>query len=239
MSEREWDAQHYQTRHNYVTELGRGVFDWLAPAPGERILDLGCGTGKLTADIAAAGASVLGIDSSAEMIEQARRNFPHIEFQCADARTFTSPDPFDAVFSNAVLHWVKPPSGAVARIAACLKPGGRFVAEFGGTRNVDAIVRAVRAADPSWTNPWFYPTIGEYGAILEAHGFELHQAILFDRPTPLTGEDGMLDWLRMFVPSLNEQAARRAVEILAPSNRTTAGWVADYRRIRVHAVRRA
>lgn len=234
---RDWDAAHYQSSHGYVWNFGRGVIEWLEPKPGERILDLGCGLGQLTAEIATSGAYVEGLDAAPSMIAEARRQFPAIDFRVADACEFQTAEPFDAVFSNAVLHWVKPPQAAVARIAAALKSGGRFVAEFGGRGNIQKIVDAVTRANPTWTNPWFYPSIAEYSAILEANSLEVQRATLFDRPTPLAGDGGMLDWLKMFVPTLTPPQAERSVDILSATNRTSTGWVADYRRIRVVAVK--
>ena len=139
-----WDAKQYQQRHSYVFEYGQAVLDLLAAQPGERILDLGCGSGQLTAAIAGAGASVLGLDSSPEMLAEARVQYPDIEFRLGDAAEFTLESPMDAVFSNAVLHWVKNADGAAGSISRALKPGGRFVAEFGGHGNVQSILGALR-----------------------------------------------------------------------------------------------
>lgn len=236
---RDWDAAHYQQRHHYVWTFGKGVIEWLDPQPGERILDLGCGTGQLTAEIVATGASVVGIDAAPSMIEKAKAQFPAIDFRLADARTFSLNELFDAVFSNAALHWVQPADAAIARISAALKPGGRFVAEFGGKGNIQAVLNAIHASDPSFENPWYFPAVGEYASILEAHSLEVQRANLFDRLTPLEGEDGMRDWLRMFLPALDESIAANAVSRLAATNRNDAGWFADYRRIRVFAVKRS
>src|SRR5688572_29408085 len=142
----DWDPDLYQSAHAFVWERAADLIDLLAPRPGERVLDLGCGTGQLTAQIAEGGATVLGVDRSPEMIAQARRNFPHLPFQVGDATTFSTDEPFDAVFSNATLHWVKPPAAAAARVFAALRPGGRFVAEFGGRGNVGRVCAALRHA---------------------------------------------------------------------------------------------
>jgi trans-aconitate methyltransferase len=127
-----WDAKQYQQRHSYVFQYGQAVLDLLAPQKGERILDLGCGSGQLTAAIADAGATVIGIDSSPEMLAEARAHYRAVEFRLGDAADFAMESPVDAVFSNAVLHWVKNAAGAAACIARVLKPSGRFVVEFGG-----------------------------------------------------------------------------------------------------------
>src|SRR5262249_48432550 len=172
-----WNADLYNASHSFVWKFGAQLVEVLAPQPGEKILDLGCGTGALTAQIAAAGAQVIGIDSSPEMIEQARRSFPELSFHVADARSFTVGGDFDAVFSNAVLHWVKEPERAVSRIRAALKTGGRFVAEFGGRGNTQKIAtalerRAAACGISDYVIPWYYPGIAEYTGVLERHGLE-------------------------------------------------------------------
>ncbi|MGE5191659.1 MAG: class I SAM-dependent methyltransferase [Deltaproteobacteria bacterium] len=245
-----WTPNHYDQSHSFVWKLGAALLELLEPKPGERILDLGCGTGPLTAQIAAAGAEVVGIDSSPEMIDQARRSFPQLYFDVADARTFSLSEQFDAVFSNAVLHWVKEPELAVSRIRAALKPGGRFVAEFGGRGNTRQLVAALKRQAAAfgitdYEAPWYYPGIAEYSGILERHGLEVTFATLFDRPTPLEGEDGLRKWFQMFGGSLldrleprDSEACLTALEAdLRPSLYRDGTWFADYRRLRVVAQR--
>jgi trans-aconitate methyltransferase len=244
-----WDAGLYDARHNFVWKYGASLVELLAPRPGERILDLGCGTGHLTTQIAAAGASVVGLDRSTDMLGQARAAYPQLEFVEGDARDFHFDRPFDAVFSNATLHWVSPPEAAVRCVAAALKPGGRFVVEFGGKGNVRTVLAAVKAALgrlglPVEGPPFFYPSIGQYAALLEAGGLEVRSASLFDRPTPLEGEGGLRDWVRMFrsgvlnaVPAERREEFLRAVEDAARGELFRDGrWFADYRRLRVVAV---
>jgi trans-aconitate methyltransferase len=161
-----WDVERYQQRHSYVFQYGGAVVDLLDPQPGERILDLGCGAGQLTALLVEKGCTVIGIDRSPEMIAEARRNFPTLDVRLGDATRFELDSTVDAVFSNATLHWVKDASAAIACIWKALKPGGRFVAEFGGHRNVQSIIDAVRELLGPVETPWFYPTIGEYAALL-------------------------------------------------------------------------
>ena len=229
-----WDAQTYDARHQYVFEMGAGLVDDLAPTPGEVILDLGCGTGHLTEEIARRAAVVVGIDRSEEMIAQARSRYPALEFAVADARTYQPDRQYDAVFSNAVLHWIQPPEQVICMVAQALKPGGRFVAEFGGKGNTASILAV------TGRNPWYFPGIVEYGALLEANGFELVRAILFDRPTPLAGETGLRDWLNMFYqPKLPEQVVQAAETELRPKLFRGDTWYLDYRRLRISAVRAA
>jgi trans-aconitate 2-methyltransferase len=240
-----WDAQGYQSRHSYVFKHGEGLVELLDPKPGERILDLGCGSGQLTARIAAAGADVVGVDLSPDMIAQARANYPHIEFNVGDAAAFELDQPVDAVFSNAVLHWVLDAAGAAACVARALKVGGRFVMEMGGKGNTRTLLAAVREVAGELELPWFYPSVGEYSALLEKHGFEVRFATLFDRPTIVEGENGLDDWLVMFGGKLfagiseeRQPEIRRAlVDRLRPVMFRDGNWILDYRRLRVAAVR--
>jgi trans-aconitate methyltransferase len=245
-----WDSGLYEDRHSFVWKAGADLLPMLDPKPGERILDVGCGTGHLTARIAEAGAHVEGLDSSVDMIGQARRNYPKIPFWLANASSFTVDEPFDAVFSNAALHWVLDADSAVRCIASALKPGGRFVAEFGGKGNIRQLLRltlgVLRSRGYAAANPWFFPSVAEYAAILERHGFEVRTAMLFDRPTPLDNPDtGLTDWLRMFggvifggIPQ--KESDEILAEITAearPLLFKDGQWVTDYRRLRVQALR--
>jgi len=245
-----WDTELYRDKHAFVWQAGLGVLDWLSPQPGERVVDLGCGTGELTVRIAGMGALVTGIDASADMIDAARERFPSVEWRVADARDFTVDEPVDAVFSNAALHWVNPHGRTLERVAAALRPGGRFVAEFGGRGNVAVVVASVEHALrslglPALKHPWFFPSVGEYTGMVEAAGLRVTRAEWFERPTPLVGGAGFRDWLLMFADgwlAALDRAERDAVIAVAeasarPSLYRDGQWIADYARIRVLAVR--
>jgi trans-aconitate 2-methyltransferase len=239
-----WDAQHYQDKHSFVWRYGASLIELLDPQTGERILDLGCGTGQLTAQIAHSGAVVVGLDYSPAMLDEARKNYPQLKFVLGEASTFRLPEPFDAVFSNAALHWVKNAEDAVESIAHALRPGGRFVAEFGGKgniRSIQAALRAVFGAPADERSPWFYPSVGEYATLLERHGLEVRQASLFDRPTPLEGPNGLQDWLRMFCHTYLRDAPADPIPNLVAHLRPTLYrdgiWTVDYRRLRIVAVK--
>ena len=198
-----WDAKLYEEKHAFVWRQAESLVELLAPKPGESILDLGCGTGHLTAQIASVGVSVLGIDSSPEMIEEACRSYPGLGFDIVDARRLAYANQFDAVFSNAMLHWINEPDLVVQGVSRALKPGGRFVAEFGGKGNVKAILAAVQNAMQAVgcspvDSPWFFPSVADYASLLESSGLEVTFATLFERPTPLEGDEGMRHWVEMF-----------------------------------------
>ncbi len=247
-----WSPQLYEGQHSFVWKYGADLLPLLAPAQGERVVDLGCGTGHLTAQIAEAGADVLGIDKSPEMIGQARQNFPKLRFMLADVTSFELPVPVDAVFSNAVLHWVSDAEGAVRAIARALRSGGRFVAEFGGRRNVqcvlDSVISAASERGFQVRSPWYFPSLAEYAEILERYGFEIRYGSHFDRFTPLEeGESGFAEWLEMFggpllsgVPASEKRAVvKHAEELARPMLHRDGRWHVDYVRIRVVAVRQA
>ena len=250
-STKTWDAALYDNKHSFVWKYGAGVLELLMPQPGERILDLGCGTGHLTAQIAAAGAEVIGIDKSAAMLEEARKQYPDLRFEQADATDFAFDAPFDAIFSNAVLHWVLDAERAVACIARALKPGGRFVAEFGGKGNmkplIDVVSQALEALGYRQNGAasfWYFPSVGEYATLLEQQGLEVASAQLFDRPTPLEGgEEGLRIWLKMFgspfflgMPTAQQDMVVQQVEAqLRPIYYREGIWIAPYRRLRVVA----
>jgi trans-aconitate methyltransferase len=245
-----WDAGLYDSKHSFVWEKARDLVELLAPQKGERILDIGCGIGQLTAAIAATGAQVVGVDRSPEMIAEAHKKFPTLRFEVCDARELPFVDEFDAVFSNAALHWIPDAEPVVAGIVRTLKTEGRFVAEFGGHGNVQRVMDAFASAlagmgvSAPEESPWYYPSIAEYSSLLQKHGLEVTQAVLFDRPTKLEdGERGLSNWIAMFgdsmvrrVPDIQLVSYIRAVEDAArPSLWKGDHWELDYRRLRLVA----
>ena len=248
MTEQRWDPRTYAQHGRFVSDLGAGVVDLLAPARGERILDLGCGDGALTEKLVAAGAQVVGVDASPEQVEGARARGLDARVARAEALPFAAE--FDAVFSNAVLHWIRDAEGVLASVHRALRPGGRFVAEMGGAGNVAAIRAALaealdrRGFDGPAFDPLFLPTAEEYRARLEAHGFAVRTIALFARPTPLPGE--MSAWLETFAqpylravsdgdrPGLIDEVTAALRPRLYQADQ---GWVADYVRLRFAAVK--
>ncbi len=249
----DWDSKLYDQKHSYVTRYGEDLLALLDAQPGERILDIGCGTGHLTAKIAEAGAQCIGLDSSEEMITRAQADYPHIWFLLGDAADFLLPVTVDAIFSNAALHWVSQAEQAVICMSNVLKPGGRFVVEFGGKGNIACIAWALETAmreigrlEVSAIN--YFPSISEYTSILERHGLSVSMAQLYDRMTMLEeGEHGMQNWLWMFRRGVLELAPedwRRAIiarteDLLREYLYRDGTWYADYRRLRIVARKEA
>lgn len=243
-----WSASDYAKNGRFVQDLAGPIFAMLGPKPGERILDLGCGDGTLTAEIKAAGADVLGVDLSDELLAVARMK--GLTVRKADGHELDFVREFDAVFSNAALHWMRAPDLVIAGVARALKAKGRFVGELGGHGNVAAIATAMRAVgqarggNPAHVAPWFFPTVDEYAGLLAKHGFTVQEIALVPRPTPL--KTGMEGWLRTFGRSFFDQfeepertaAVNEALELLAPSLRDDEGrWTADHVRLRFAAER--
>jgi trans-aconitate methyltransferase len=240
-----WDAEAYGQNGAFVHELAGGVLEWLAAKPAERILDLGCGDGHLTQRIAATGASVLGVDASPEMVAAARNRGVVADVGNAEDLPYAEKT-FDAVFSNAALHWVRNQDTMLAQVRRVLKPGGRFVAEMGGHGNVAAILVALTAvlARHGYSGREdgvnYYPTTEGYVRLLKRHGYQVQRIALIPRPTPLAA-GGMEGWLRTFrrgvlegLPeSLRETVVTETAALLAPALRDEEGnWVADYVRLR-------
>ena len=248
-SAKRWDAASYNRTFRFVTSHGEAVLDDLAVQAGERVLDLGCGTGELTAKIAELGAEVVALDMDSEMIRRARERYPRLRFEQADAHSFAVGERFDAVFSNAALHWMPRPAEVIGRVWAALRPGGRFVAEMGGKGNVSGIELALQRARAevgvtARSSPWFFPSIATYARLLEEGGFEPRRLTLFERLTPLQeGEGGMVDWMQMFgSPFLEDLSAEqrqtvlhRAAELIRPALYRDNRWCVDYRRLRFAA----
>lgn len=244
MTQQSWNQQEYAANGRFVATMAGAVFEWLRPQAGERILDLGCGDGALTAKIQAAGAEVLGVDSSEQMLAAARAAGLNVQWANAEQLGFTAE--FDAVFSNAVLHWVHDQDAMLGGVFAALKPGGRFVAEMGGHGNIAAISAALsavlraRGLGRLLDAVNYYPSPDAYRSRLERHGFAVERIELAPRPTPLPAT-GMRGWLTTFragvldqlAEPMREEVLQETVTVLEPILRDETGnWIADYVRLR-------
>lgn len=245
-----WDPARYIANARFVAELGAPVVELLAPVPGERILDLGCGDGFLTRKLADLGCSVVGIDASADQVEAARKL--GLDARVADAQRLPFDGEFDAVFSNATLHWMRDPEAAIDSVWRALRPGGRFVGECGGEGCVARVRgglgralarRGIRIEDH---NPWYFASSAEYAARLRARGFAIESAEVFPRPTPLPGD--IRAWLETFAENFlrplppGERGAflDEVQEDLRPALQGPDGkWTADYTRLRFRAAKPA
>jgi SAM-dependent methyltransferase len=241
-----WDPDSYARNARFVSDLGAPVLELLAPQPGERILDLGCGDGALTARLAAIGCSVVGVDGSEAQVEACRRL--GLDARLGDGERLNFDAEFDAVFSNAAIHWMKRPDDVIAGVSRALKAGGRFVAEFGGYGCVEKIKRALiaslagRGIDGERLNPWYFPTVEDYSARLVRGGFAIRYIALIPRPTPLPTEiNGWLEtFAQTFMAPLEAGARAGFVDEVRESLRpdlcgADGKWLADYVRLRFAA----
>jgi trans-aconitate methyltransferase len=243
-----WNPDRYAKNARFVADLGVPLLDLLDPKPGERILDLGCGDGALTERLVARGASVLGVDASAEQIAAARAR--GLEARVVDGEALDFDSEFDGVLSNAALHWMKRPDAVIDGVWRALKPGGRFVAEMGGAGNVETVRRALcnalaqRGIDALAADPWYFPAPEEYRAKLEARGFAVASIALIPRPTPIPGD--ISAWIETFGESFlfaAPEAARAKIiaevaTAAAPRLKGADGrWTVDYVRLRFAALK--
>jgi SAM-dependent methyltransferase len=260
----DWDASGYDASFSFVTSYGSALLDLLDAQPGERVLDVGCGTGHQAAELAARGAIVTGVDADAAMLDVAREAHPDVRFHRVDAQDVhavaavveSAGGPFDAVLSNAALHWMPRQDDVVAGLAAALRPGGRLVVEMGGVGNVGSATAAIRAArrdvglDPDVRSSWTFPSPGEQAARLERHGLVVRLVALIDRPTPLSAGDTVASWARMFgaalvedVPGSVRAAFDHGVDVHAAAAGLDRrpdgepGWWVDYVRLRFVATK--
>lgn len=246
-----WNPNLYDEKHDYVFKYGEEVVSLLDPKKNETILDLGCGTGELTKKISERSKTVIGLDSSSEMIQIAKEKYPDITFVHSDGRDFKLDNVFDAVFSNAALHWIPEADKVIQNINKHLQTGGRLVAEFGGKGNINRVISTIiklldkdNIVYPKVHDVFYYPSISQYSSILEKYGFEVNFALLFDRPTVLKGgEAGLNNFIEMFLywlfVNVSTHDKMRIIKIANDKLKSDlfngSTWIADYRRIRIVA----
>lgn len=248
----QWDAGKYTSDFSFVHQYGNGVTELIDAHKNSTILDLGCGNGALSKVLQDKGFIVTGIDASKELLDIAKKNYPDIEFMQADAVNFSLQEPVDVVFSNAVFHWIdkERQKDMLKCVYDALKEQGQFVFEFGGYGNNrlihEALAKIFSEYKYTYKNPFYFPTIGEYSTLLENAGFLVRYAVLFDRMTELKGENGLKDWINMFVKvpfsvvegeREKEEITDKAVENLRSILFRDGKWYADYVRIRIKAVK--
>ena len=241
-----WDSKTYANNARFVSDLGMPAVEWLNPRTGERILDLGCGDGALTSKLRDFGCEVIGVDSSPDFINSAKSL--GLDARLLDGHNLNFSNEFDAVFSNAALHWMKQPDQVIDGIWKSLRPEGRFVGEFGGHGNVSTIEAALRKVlkkygiDADTINPWYFPTVEDYQARLEARGFIVNEIALISRPTALP--TNISGWLSTFANPFTSAVAiserdaflAEVIASLKPTLHDALGqWYADYVRLRFSA----
>ncbi len=241
-----WRSEQYQANAAFVPQLGEPLIGLLAPQAGEKILDIGCGDGILTAQIAEMCDQVVGIDASENMIQSARQK--GLDAHVLNAQKMSFQQSFDAIFSNAALHWMLKPEQVLKGCYNALRGGGRFVAEMGGLGNVRHIAAALNhqrtVLNLAPVQPWFFPSQAQYKELLEEAGFTVAQIELFDRPTPLPGH--IRDWLSTFghaffsgmTDAQQEHCINSACQQLSKTQQRQDGtWFADYVRLRFIATK--
>lgn len=248
-----WNATLYNEKHSFVSKYGEDVLSWLAPQKGERVLDVGCGTGTLTEKISESGAVVTGIDASPEMIAKAKQAYPNIQFFVKDATNFCFDENFDAAFSNATFHWIKNQQQLLQSIYNNLKQGGRLVYEMGAKHNIESIHNAVKKIlieegfeKNTKIEVNYFSSAGEHAMMLEKIGFTISNIIQFERSTELVGEDGMKNWIVQFAQAYFQNIPQekantiidKAVAILKDTNYENGKWYADYIRLKVKAIKK-
>lgn len=247
----DWDPDLYDKKHDFVFKFGEEIVKLLNPRKNETILDIGCGTGDLTKRIAELCEKVIGIDNSNEMIQAAKKKYPEISFIHTDAKNYQLDNKFDAIFSNAVLHWIPQADIMIKNANRHLKIGGRYVVEFGGKGCNYSIINTLKEQldrdkldHPNVDDMLFYPSVSQYSTLLENNGFEVNLAMLFDRPTELKGGiNGLHDFIEMFLNWLFRNVSgsdkftiiAKTIDILKPQIFNGTSWIADYRRIRIVA----
>lgn len=247
-----WNADKYTTDFAFVHHYGKSVMELIDADEGSAVLDLGCGNGALTKALHDKGYSAKGLDSSQELLDIARQSYPSLEFIQADAADFALTEPVDVIFSNAVFHWIQ--KDLQENMLKCaynaLRKNGQFVFEFGGYGNNQSIHDALNSTflkyGYHYEMPFYFPTLGEYASLLENRGFLVKYAVIFDRMTELKGENGLKDWITMFIKTpffvvKSEKEKNRIIsdveKILRHDLYINGKWHADYVRLRMKAIR--
>ena len=244
----DWNSRLYNQKHGFVAEYGKELLSYIPDNPGQAILDIGCGTGTLTAQLAKLGARVVGVDSSEEMIARAQNILPEAEFYICDALNMPFTAEFDVVFSNAVFHWIKDHDALLKAIYKAMRDNGKLICEFGGSRNIakieHAFARAYAETGRGYNHKFNFTEVKAFSDLLEKNGFKIELIYDFDRPTPLSdGKMGLRNWLRQFFaselkavpPEEWEYITRRVEDLTRRELWNGHEWRADYRRLRAIA----
>lgn len=243
-----WNSLLYDSKHDFVSEYGKGLLEFIPKNDGQTILDLGCGTGTLTVRLSDLCNKVIGIDSSQSMIDKAKEQFCNIEFMVCDAIALPFEKEFDVVFSNAVFHWIDDHDLLLKNIHNVLKTKGILVCEFGAHGNIatieNAFIKACKELGYDYKPKFNFPTTERFGNLLEKNRFVIDRVYDYDRPTPLKdNENGLANWMKQFFASeleiMPEDIKATVIKKVEELTRETLWngyeWVADYRRLRAIA----
>ncbi len=245
-----WDAKEYKDNFSFVPKYGEDVLHLIEHKAPAFVVDLGCGNGIITNKLFEKGYQVLGIDNSLDMLEQAKKNYPTLSFLYADATTFQLQNKADVIFSNAVFHWINDQNALIRNLYSNLKSSGELVFEFGGYGCAEMIhstlEKIFKEYELTYKRTFYFPTIAEYAALLEEHGFLVKYAVLFDRMTKQVGSNGLIQWILMFdkepfigvKEELKEKILVKAANILKSKLYYNGNWYVDYVRIRMRAIKK-
>lgn len=243
-----WDSRLYDNKHNFVAEYGKGLLEYVPADKSQSILDLGCGTGLLTAELARLSGCVLGIDGSSDMIEKARKQYLQLTFEVMDALELPFDHKWDIIFSNAVFHWIADQDLLLQKIHNSLKPSGKLICEFGAFGNIQTIEQGFCAVleelGHTYHSKFTFPIDEFFGSLLIKNGFIIEEIYAYDRPTPLNdGDKGLYNWAKQFFESDLKELTdtdqdfilRKLLENVRENLWNGTSWVADYKRLRVIA----
>lgn len=243
-----WNSSLYDSKHDFVAEYGKGLLEFIPKNDGQTILDLGCGTGTLTVQLSDLCNKVIGVDSSQNMIDRAKKQFGNIEFMVCDALALRFEKEFDVVFSNAVFHWINDHDLLLKNIHRVLKSQGILVCEFGANGNIatieNAFTNACKSIGYHYQSKFNFPTTENFGALLKKNGFVIDRIYDYDRPTPLKeDENGLFYWIKLFFASdlavmpedMKVTVIKKVEELTRETLWNGNEWIADYRRLRAIA----
>ncbi len=244
----EWNTGLYDNKHDFVAEYGKGLLEFVPKNKNQSILDLGCGTGTLTSQLVNFADTIIGIDSSGNMIAKAQEQYADVQFSVCDALALPFEKQFDVVFSNAVFHWIADHNALLKQVHKVLKPNGILVCEFGANGNIvtieNAFMNTCRDFEYEYTPKFNFPTTEAFSDMLKKNGFKVDKIYDYNRPTPLKdNERGLANWMKQFFASdlelmsekMQDEIIKKVEDLTKDSLWNGNEWIADYRRLRVIA----
>ena len=244
----DWNAVLYDKKHDFVSEYGKGLLEFVPENKNQSILDLGCGTGTLTAQLSNFAGTIIGVDSSASMIAKAKKQYSNMQFVVCDALALPFEKQFDVVFSNAVFHWIADHDTLLKQVHKVLKPNGLLVCEFGANGNIatieNAFMNACQDFEYKYTPKFNFPTVDDFSDLLKKNNFMIDELYDYNRPTPLKdNERGLANWMKQFFASdlelmskkMQDEIIKKVEDLTKKHLYNGDEWIADYRRLRAIA----